>query len=656
MQQCSPRSWRRAWAVGPVALAMAVTTLVGAPAASAEVDITSQDLGLGDAITFFGDRDTSTLTLAVPPGTAPEAMLARVETPPDAAGGWIDVHSAGRLLSRTEFSAPAPADDAPPEILTPVVLPLSGAELGNGEATVELRTTVVPAETECFTFWDRPTATLRDIIVRYSGDEAQPPGISEFLPPALRQLTIALPAEPSESEVSAAIAIAAAVTHRYRAHNVRVDVQPLADRRDIPDLPIELLSRRVIVTEAAETELELLPLDNQVATLRVAGSGPELANQARLLSNNLLALATGTSLAISGDVTVPRIAPRATTLSELGLSGLTATGVGRVAVSIPLDQTRIGFDAAEARVGVKGAYTPLPTVMNGRITARIGDREVGSWPMTADGRIDEQITIPRSLLTRFSTLTMTAEIAGESLACGRQQPVTLTIDSASTIEFDEATPPPPIFDSLPQAFIPTVHAALPELSFGNADRLISIVTGLQRQSATPFHTEITTAGVQTGLPSILIVDENTAVPLPLPLETSGTAFLAESADGVVTLDLGTGEAPPYGALQVAQNGNALALVASGDNTLLDTLITWLDDDPARWAGLNGNVVVQLPQGEPQVLSIGATEATAADGDTETTMRLVVTGALVALAAGIVTAAVIGLRRRGTAKPQHRPEG
>ncbi len=627
--------------MAPCALAIALAgghaLATGTATARADARIPAGDLGFGAEVDFLGDRDVVVRTIPVPEGLRPEFLEARATMPPDASRGIIDVVHQDAVVSRTELTAASLAD-------SPIVrLPLAGTDISAGATTVELVSTAVPERLDCFTYWDRPTISLREISVEFSGDESPPASISGFLPPLLDRAVIAIPTDPSPVEVTAATELATVLVHRYRGQGTRVEVEQLPGRGQDPGQDNAFLARRFVIAEASGSAIDLGTEPGRMPTLRMAGSGPDLATQVRVLTSSLAALAAAPSASIEGEASRPRIAPEAATFRDLGLGSPRATAVGRVRLPLTLDQTRIGWAVDNATLRLIGTYTPLSPAQGGQIIVALGDEVLGHWPMEASGAFDRTIEITGPRLPRFMPLTVSAEISGASLDCGLEQPVTLAMDPDSTLTVVGADPREPWFEALPQALLPSTHAGLEQFDFAHARRLIRIVSGLQALSATPLHLQIGTIddAVRSEGPKILIG----ASGADLPLSKSGDAYVVDGPDGSQVL-LNLDPSQRYGSLQIAMVDGDIALATDGVDASVDSILSWLESDQSRWFDLTGNVVAALGDEEPRAVAVGINDDKAEEGGLlDEKGRLLALVGIGALVVGGVAALGLALRRR-----------
>jgi hypothetical protein len=565
-------------------------------------------------LSFYGNQGTAALTIPVPPGLVPAALNATVELPVNVGSGTLTVTQDDRTIARVPLSA---VDQAP------ISIPLAGAEIIDNAMTVTLRTYLVPLEGYCLD----PTNPLRltNGAVAFAGGEAPPISVSDFLPPVLRKLTIAIPGKPSRTESDAAVRLSAAIVARYARQSTTVTVVSLA----APLPPAAPFERKIVIQQGQEAGLTLLPGDGPIPRLRISGLENELTNQARLLSADVSRLAMSSKAVVGPLKDAPQLPGNVTTLRSLGQPVVSAVALAPQ-VSIGLDQTRMGRSAHDVRVHLVGSYTPIPNSISARLVAVVGGETIDRWPSDNTGLIDRWVSVPDRLLERYTTLGVSLDIAGNTGRCGEFQPLTLTIDGDSVVSSEPAVPPVPGgFQSLPQALMPQVHIGIGADVFADTVRAAAIVVGLQRMSALPLDTIVT--DVQTAMgsrgPAIIVAADGWDHPeITLPLTSTKGAMTIEGIDSGAVDNNRADEKPitltldpelRYGSLQSFFDGRRSLLVATSNAApgQLDELLRWLAADARRWPRLEGVALVSAPGRAPVTIrpQAGIAEATATSG-------------------------------------------
>lgn len=610
------------------------------PSSSEQMTLSLKSIGLDNNLALYGLQGTQSLTIPVQPGLAPSALNALVELPIGVRGGTITVSQDDRTLSRV----PLPVD-----FRAPVSVPLDGAQVVDNAVTVLLRSYLDPLEGYCL--YD-PTVPLHlsNASVSFTGVEAAPATIADFLPPVLQKLTLFIPASPSHAESDAAIRVATTVVAHYGKQNTVVTVAPMADGQTAPPEPSPPLERHIIIREGPSRGLELVGGDAGVPSLLIGGPPDELVNQTRALSGDIGRLALS-SKAVAGPLrSAPQLPPDATTLRQLGQPGVNATALAPQ-VSIALDQTRLGRPSHDVRVRLHGSYTPLPSSVGGQLVAAIGGETIDRWPADNTGIIDRWVNVPDRLLQRYANLGVAMNITGNTGRCGEFQPITLTIDGDSPVESRLAKPPLPAgFQALPQALMPRVQIGIGD-KFDDTRRALTILVGLQRLSALPIDTAVTTLdeAMASPLPAVLVnaagwTDER--ITLPVAADSNGD-IAVKDADG--TDQEGKLRLEPslrFGSLQTTYDGNRTVVIATSNDApdQLDDLLVWLDSDAEHWSRLTGNALIAAPGHVPVVVGSAPQQHPAVVESKDLSVPLWSIGAGIATVV-VVAGGLIILRRR-----------
>jgi hypothetical protein len=592
-------------------------------------------------IALYGLQSTQTVTFPVPPGLTPAALNAVVELPPGVNTGSISVTQDNRTVSRI---------DLPPANQAPVSIPLAGAEVVGNAITMLLRGQLIPPQGYCLLDTAIPLR-LNNATIAFTGREIAPRTVADFLPPILQKLTIFIPAAPSRVESDAAIRLTTAVVARYGKQQLDVEVAPIPGEPTAPTVPPGPFERQIVVREGPGGAVSL---DNSVdvPTLSVTGSGNELANQIRLLTADLSRLAIA-SKAVAGPLrTSPQLPRDTTTIRDLGQDGVNATAL-KPQVSVALDQTRLGRPVQDVRVQLKGSYTPLPANVGGQVVASVGGQTVDRWPTDASGTIDRWVSVPDELLQRYTNLNVSVDITGDTGPCGRFQPVTLTIDGASTVQSSASSRPSPAgFQALPQALMPRTQIGIGADVFADTVRAATIMEGLQRLSALPLDSEVVPLqeATKSMSPALLISADgwnDDGIVLPVVARADSTLAVQRLANDGEPTTLALDPGQQLGSLQTVVDGDRTVLVATSNGAAaqLDSLLNWLDQDRMRWSQLRGTAVVAAPDREPVAVDSSPPRSVTLQPEPKDSRRWVWLGAG---AAGVATALAAGLlmiRRR-----------
>lgn len=571
------------------------------------------DMGVSGTIAFTVNRSNASKSVSFPVlrGLIPEELRARIELPVFLRFGTITVSQDGRQISRVGLPLQGDGD---------LAIPLRGVEVSGEWITLNLALTAIPAWEYCWE--DYAPVRLTNAGVVFSGSEVPPSTVADFLPPVLRQVTIGLPANPSPAESRAAVQVAAAVAqHNGQKPDVVLSRLPQgATEFSAPSAPLE---RQIIIKEGAGKGLSLR--GGGVPGLLISGTGDELFEQARLLSDESLRLAESKTV-VTGPLFDPEVASDNTTFADLDQSSLSDESLWPK-VNIQIDQTRFGHPLADVRVHLVGSYTPLPENFGGEVTVTAGGEVLERWAATGDGIIDRSLDIPNRLLRRSINLEVAVRATGNPGHCGDHLPIGLNIDGSSSVQVGTATPPVPQgFQSLPQALMPSVEFGIGPDAFADTARAAQIAVGLQRLSAVPLITDVKTIreAIDGGGSAILIAPEGWAEPsLPLPFEVDGGKITVSGLgpEGEpVTMELEP--ETKFGSLQTVFDGKRTLMIATSNGApwQLDSLLDWLDGS-GRWSGLNGRAIISAPDGPPVTvpnnpIADSAQASSATQGDQE----------------------------------------
>lgn len=622
------------------------------------------DLGAPAMLSFYGgtgSTSSTSLSFPVPLGLAPGTLNATLDVPFGVRSGLVSVTQGDRLVGKVGL---------PPTDLAPLVIPLAGAAVVDNVVTVTLTLAAVPDEGYCL---DRlnPINFINGSVT-FTGAEAVPATVADFLPPILRKLTIGVPGSPSMAESDAAVQLAAGLVKRYGNHAPDVQVVPLPDGATsipTPSLPLE---RQIVIKEGSDESISLAGAGAGVPQLVISAPADRLTNDTRLLSDGAL------NLAVS-----PRVVPQklssgrrtqpiggVATVSQLNPTTLTSAGLSPQ-VTIGLDQTKFGHSVQGVRVHVLGTYTPLPNTFGAQLAASINGEQIDSWAADSAGTIDRWIDVPDRLLTRYTDLQVSLNTTGNTGACNDDHSMNLVINGNSVIQSSEAAPPIPAgFGSLPQALLPVVKVGIGSDRFADTVRASQITIGLQRLSALPLRTSVTSFDEAKASkdPAILISSGGwTDKSITLPVSVNDRRVTLEGPDNEQTvLDLDPGV--QFGSLQTVFDGRRTLLIATSNGApqQLDELLGWLNADRSRWPQLRGTAIVAIPGRAPALVGgrtpvnvygpVGSTsdEAPASAGRYHYDRAWWVAAGVVGVAAAGVAAIVVSARRsRESGSATHR---
>lgn len=648
--------------VASTAVLVATTFLLTAPFVSAQpIDGEQQDyvdrftfgeLGLGRSTTVDSTGQATRLTVPSPAGSVPSMLDAVLTVPAWLDRGWVDVESDGRPITRITLDNAAPT--------TAVSIPLAAVPTVDGAIALDLIPSLIPDDRYCP---DPASDAVRliDATVAYQGQPAVPGTIADFLPVVLRTLTLFVPSDADRETITAATIVATSVIHHYGAQPVRVAVRPDSELAGAaPDGPFE---RSVVLAKNSDAGVELIyPVDQAPPRMYLTGTGSDLTDQARLITSDLSDIAVSTAASAGPSSATAQLPPESITLDDLGIGTVTGSGGATATASITIDQTRLGRSASNLSVHLIGSYTPGA----GSVRATVNGSPLAVWEADDTGRLDRWIDVPNSALSRVETLDISVDHPSTTGGggCSAAADTSVTVDGSTLVRSSDSTTPAPLgLRSMPQALMPQFEIALADESYAGVVRAVTMATGLQRLSSLPLVPEVVSMeqALDGSAPALVIapaseLPDTVTLPLSSIDETTFRVADPESAGGAVELTVDTDE--PFATVQVTSVQDNAVLVGSWNSApdRFDAMLSWLDDDPARWFALDGDIVFAAQNTEPISLSgsalSGADDTVAApENTTDRTTVLVVGVGLAVLTVAGVSALVLALRgRRSTTEP------
>lgn len=550
------------------------------------------DLGQNSTLSFYGNSGASTLVFPVPDGLVPATLNVTVNFPFAIRSGTLSVVQGERLIAKLVLPL---ADQAP------LVIPLAGVEIVDSAVSLTMKLAAVPDDQYCLD-WYNPVEFINSTVT-FTGTEVPPATIADFLPPILRRVTIAIPANPSQAESDTAVQLATSLTSRYRRQTPQVSIVPLPDGATAIDVPAVPLERQIVVKEGPDAGLSLIS-NPGVPELLVAGTADNIEDQARFLTDGSIKLAVSDK-AVAGALHVKSPLPGdATTLRALGQPNLTAVGVSPQ-VSIALDQTKFGHSTQGYRLHLQGSYTPIPRDLGAQITASVDGQTIARWPAEGSGVIDRWVDIPDGMVDRYTNLMVAVDTAGNTGSCNDYRPINLVIGGSTVVLSTPSLPPIPSgFRAVPQTMMPEMQVGIDQNSFADTVRAAQITVGMQRLSAVPLTVKVTSVSqAMSSRNSAIIIspdgwtDKSIALPVSADDRTITVQGLGpDSQPETLTLDPGA----EFGSLQAVFDVQRTLLIATstGAPDLLDDLLRWMDSDPRRWSQLRGNALVEFPGRTP----------------------------------------------------------
>ncbi|WP_370462648.1 hypothetical protein [Mycobacterium sp. Marseille-P9652] len=607
-----------------VAAVLAASTLSAPPSWGAPGDpVTSADsttlsladLGSSPMLEFWGLTSSQQLTVPVLHGLTPTALNATVELPINLRSGLLTVTQGERTLARINL----PTADQ-----TPIVIPLTGAEVDDDWLTVTMRAYLVPQEGFCL----YPESPLRLVggTISYTGVEQPPNTVAHFLPPVLRKLSIYLPQSPSPAESDTAVRLATSAAAHYGKQTPDIVVVPLGEGQAAPPAPPQPMERQIVVKEGPDNGMSIQGSGGVPYLLMSGPLGQADESDIAMLFNDLSQLAVSTKASVETLKPNVQLPGDTASMRDVGQPFANATSL-QPRVSIGLDQTRFGRSFHSVRVHLVGSYTPTPGNIGGQITAAVGAETIDHWATDGHGNIDRWIDVPDRLLQRYTSLDLVLDVASNVGHCGDfytagpgNQLLTLNINGDTTIQTSPASPPiPDGFQSVPQTLMPRVQVGIEPHSLIDTIRAINILVGLQRISAVLIGTTVTGVkqAIESSNPAIVIAADgwnHSDVALPVSAGPSGPITVNAVEAGGKPTKLTLDPTMRFASLQTVFNRGRSLLVATSNGApgQLDELLRWLNSDNNKhWQRLKGVAAVAIPGQDPVTVQQPPTSGPAA---------------------------------------------
>lgn len=484
MIESRPRRARSAVVLGLVGLVLALAQPASASTRIAHYGGFAEPDGSGVAIdavslpftpTIKGAGGQATVALTLPDGATPVRFTGLIKST-YAYDGTIVVTINGRQVA-----------DVPALTGGAINASASEADVDSGVLVIGMYASLLPRE-DCFVD-ENSVATLTDAFVTYGHPVTAPTTIGSFLSQGLTDLTVQIPARPTQAEQVAGLDAVAALAHRFRPPTVvsllASDSAPSSD----------FLHRTVVVRQSSPQAAGTGPQATVGGTIElsdsgylvVTGSADALASTAVALADRALALVEGTTVTNVSATADWSPATGKSSLADLGVGTVSLSGVGRVQSVFGVGQPSFGQSLSDVAINLRGVVTPLPPLATGRIDVLWNGTLAASRDMSDDTAVDIKFGIESDQLNRDNTVTVILSYVPPSGGCA-PPPLAARLDIDATLStvtpsFGDSVKPG--FDRFPQVLGATIPLAigpagrLPEL-LGQAGDLVSALS-----SATP---------------------------------------------------------------------------------------------------------------------------------------------------------------------------
>ncbi|WP_205471335.1 cellulose biosynthesis cyclic di-GMP-binding regulatory protein BcsB [Nocardioides sp. SYSU D00038] len=590
---------------------------------------------------------TSRVDVAVPPGVTPYAISAVLTQREVVPGGYVDLLVNGR-----------PALTVASTLYQKISVPVSSADVvADGTIALTLRTRGADGDVSCFPA--AGDAELRKIAIEHDGTETPPTSVADFLTPAVTSVAVLVPPAPTDDLLEAALAAVGALASRFPAGT------PVT-LGTTDEAPATQAGQRVVsLVEADGGPTATVSSDTGVATLTLAGRGPDLTAAARALGSDDLALAGSGDVGAIADDTV-RDVGRERTLAQLGATDLDLAGYGETATVMSLRPDAFGDTVEELRLHLVGTHSAVPEAARARLDVSLDGRLLDSVVLDEDAALELDVTVPGDRLTSAGELSLALVAIPESGAttCVTDGELPLTIDvdeEASTVEAEPGEGPRTGFQRFPAALRGELPVALrptdPAERLEAARDAAALVAALQRVAGAPLRVSLVdpddlTGGDRSGL--LVGAGYADSVALDAPLRLSGMRLL-ETADGAFEVD----SEQPFAALEAVRNGDRDVLVlgswAPGDTAAPAALSHKLTDRVTGegWQRLQHDVVVADDAHAGFALDSGAEPGPGRDDDEddENSYAPLFIAAILVLLALLAVQVIMSIRRDRRAREE-----
>lgn len=586
------RSVRAAATTALLATAVvAVGALVPSSASAAPakaIDISADDLGIGNHIGLVGLVSTATVVVPTPGDLAPTRLTGNATLSIDAPDATVEFRIADRNALVLKLK---------PGETVPFTLPLPKT---GEDVVVGLRSLVGYSKQFCNGRLAVPQVDLNDLAVRFDASSSAPTSISTFLPPILRHAYVWVPEVATAAETGAALTLATGLTRIFGAQRVDVSLKSLG-KGELPAAhDYDPLVRDFVVRAGAPEGLNLTK-SGAAPILTVGGKDPAL--QAALAISELRRLATGAKADAVGQTPESELPAREQLLSAHGLPITATAGTGQVAVNANVSQADFGGMVQKMTLRVSGQHTPLTGDSNVVVSLLANGKLLTSKKSGSDGRFSFKFDITEPTLQRDNTFTLIATERSPGGACSSDaEPIDLQANGSATVVASMGTSLPQGMRRAPQGFLPSTDLAFAKRDFAEVSSAATLLCALQRLSSQPIKVRVVQMDdVKTSkLPAIIVTASGTrTVPVALPVSVlTGTATTVDLDGNTIKLT------PDTPVLQMTSDlGRQVMVLSAGSALQLQTMARALTATNNTLSGLAGDVVVRDTDGKLRDLAV-----------------------------------------------------
>jgi hypothetical protein len=404
------------------------------------------------------------------------------------------------------------------------------------------------------------------------------------------------------------------------------------------------ISRVIQLRDGGEPGIVVENGGTPAAVLLVTGTGDALVRQVDLFSDRRTTLAQTPQAIVKSASDNLEQASQVLTFGQLGVSA-EASVLGTTTTYAGFDASKFAIGSIEgAKVRLLAHYTAIRDG-EGSLLVRSGSNVLASTALDDSGNVDLTVDVPAQAVTSNVGLALEVRYVSEG-ECATPDRMTFVVDPNSTVTVIRGTKNRGGFPALPMAFTPDFDVAVEspaQIRFAaEAIRLMAQQTSLTLRPRLRSLNEAVRSG--TGLLTVTDGERLAELGFDPPL-TPGAGTVDTIAGSPVTeVDL----RGPLGVVQALKHNDrmVLALSTSGDDTLLDRSLGYINGLEGRWSALSGDVIATGVTGPTVALTVragGYLPPHAPPGDGVRFWALATVG--VGVIVGIAVIATLLVRRR-----------
>jgi len=490
--------------------------------------------------------------------------------------------------------------------------------------------------------------TMSDFSLVFTGNEPAPTSISTFFPPVLQRLTIYAPTDADRAEQQAVLTLSSAVARMYIPQPTAITVVNLPRGAAPPPAPP---LGRAIVVETGDAGLTVVNPGASNVFLKLTGRGDELADQASIMVNQLQSLvqvpnarvdqAGAAAVSDSGEIS----------FGQLNISG-ESTVLRSSELTVGVDRAALGKGRVDGlRVHLLATYTPVAPLDSASVMVSVNGQAVYTAPLGSSGRVDAEFDVPGELLRQRINFEFRLTYSPRQLCSPTIAPLTFQLDPRSTLTMRRGGQPLGGFDAVPSEFSPEFVVALDGSNPNQLEYASRVIADIARLTGTPVTPRLVVdvkaaADAETG--ALIVANAQTlggtSLRPPIAGESNGVQVDLPSE---LRADINQGLGSIQAFADQPRHRTVVVVTTSGAWTLVDPLFGYIDQLPAGWANLSGDVLAAGPDGTVTDLSIGPRDVapTAAEGGINWPIWLAIAAGCVGLSVVVLGAALWWSRRR-----------